>query len=189
MIDLSKIEDTKDSNIEKGFSTKVVFVDHNEPTQYNGGYDTNQQFTTASLQNLLSPNNTLIAKSSTNILRYYEDGNLYKSFPELFPYGIGPKTTDDPNFYKYLLSLSNPLFHRGEVTTIIHNMYERKRLFKSASLYYTTKNNKIKIGQLKESNFSGDVIKYLANRMDPYDAIENTKPVPTFLRSIRAVTR
>ena len=34
-----------------------------------------------------------------------------------------PKTTSDAKFYKYLLSLSNFLFHRGEFTVVIHNMY------------------------------------------------------------------
>ena len=110
IIDLSNTVESQDSNIERGYSTKIVFVDHNEPTDYHGGYDTSQQFTTGTFENILGESSTLQARSSSNILYYYQDQNLYKSYPDLFPYGIGPKTTDDAKFYKYLLSLSNLLF-------------------------------------------------------------------------------
>ena len=188
IIDLSNTVVSQDSNIERGYSTKVVFVDQNEPTDYNGGYDTSQQFTTGTFENILEESNTLQARSSSKLLRYYEDQNLYKSYPDLFPYGIGPKTTDDAKFYKYLLSLSNLLFHRGEFTVVIHNMYERKRMFKSAVLY-TKKDLKIKFGELKEDDFSADIEKHLAKKDDPYHSLDNNEPISTFLRTVKATTK
>ena len=90
---------------------------------------------------------------------------LVKKIYELFPYGIGPKTTDSLHFYKYILSLSNPLFHRGKVTTTIHNMYERKKLLRSAC-FYTTKSNKIKIGELKNEDFTPEIQRLIATKDD-----------------------
>lgn len=134
-----------------------MLVDHKERTQSNGGYKACQEFKEASIkEKILNIKNLLICRASSNIVWYYQDQNLYKSFPELFPYGIGSKITDDLNFYKYILSLSNPLFHRGEVTTTIHNMYERKKLAKSAC-FYTKKENKLKIGDLKNEDFTPEL--------------------------------
>ena len=188
IIDLTYTVESQDTNIEKGYSTKVVFVDHNPPTEYNGGYDTTHQFIAGSLQNLLGDSNTLQIRSSSNILRHYEDQNLYKSFPDLFPYGIGPKSIDNAKFYKHLLSLSNVMFHRGEVTTVIQNIYERMKMFKSTVLY-TKKDRKIKIGQLKEDDFTADIERHLANKDDPYYTLDNNGPISTFLKSVQATTR
>ena len=52
-VDLSSSVESQDSNIEKGFSYKVVFVDHKEPTQSNGGYETCQEFKEASIKEKL----------------------------------------------------------------------------------------------------------------------------------------
>ena len=83
-VDLSSSVESQDSNVEKGFSYKVVFVDHKEPTQSNGGYKTCQEFKEASIkEKLLNIKNPLICRASSNIVWYYQDQNLYKSFPEL----------------------------------------------------------------------------------------------------------
>ena len=73
---------------------------------------------------------------------------------------------------------------------MIHNMYEGKRMFKSAVLY-TKKDQKIKIGQLKEDDFSADIAKHLANKDDPFYSIDNDNngPISTFLRTVKATTR
>ena len=57
IIYVSTTVDSKESNIEKGCNTKVMFVDHNEPTDYNGGYDTSQQFSTSRFKNILGESN------------------------------------------------------------------------------------------------------------------------------------
>ena len=62
MIDLSNTVETRVSNLEKGYEAKIVFVDHNEPTGYKGCYDTSQQFTTGSFENLSGESNTLQAR-------------------------------------------------------------------------------------------------------------------------------
>ena len=83
-VDLSSSVESQDSDVEKGFSYKVVFVDHKEPTQSNGGYKTCQEFKEASIkEKLLNIKNPLICRASSNIVWYYQDQNLYKSFPEL----------------------------------------------------------------------------------------------------------
>ena len=71
---------------------------------------------------------------------------------------------------------------------MIHNMYERKRMFKSAVLY-TKKDLKIKIGQLKKDDFSADIEKHLANKDDPYHSFDNNGPISTFLRTVKATTK
>ena len=89
-VDLSSSVESQDSNVEKGFRYKVVFVDHKEPTKSNGGYETCQEFKEASIkEKILNIKNPLICRASSNIVWYYQDQNLYKSFPGLFPYGIG----------------------------------------------------------------------------------------------------
>ena len=59
--DLTNTVESQNSNIDTGYSTKIIFVDHNDHTDSNGGYDTIQQFTTGSFENLLRDrNNNLI---------------------------------------------------------------------------------------------------------------------------------
>ena len=98
IIDLSNTVESQDSNIDKGYSTKVVFVDHNELTDYNGSYGTSQQFTTDTFANILGDSNTLQARSSSNTLRNYEDQNLYKSYPIYFLIVLAPKLSVMPSF-------------------------------------------------------------------------------------------
>ena len=63
VIDLSNTVESHDSNVERGFSYKVVFIDHNEPTQGNGGYKTCQEFKeTAMKENLLNIKTQLSAE-------------------------------------------------------------------------------------------------------------------------------
>ena len=61
-----------------------------------------------------------------------------------FPFGVGSYDDDVPvsSFYEYLNDLSSPNFHVAEFTTIIHNMWERDRLFRKTCIY-TSKNEKM----------------------------------------------
>ena len=46
------------------------------------------------------------------------------------------------SFYEYLNDLSSPHFHIAEFTTIIHNMWERDRLFRKTCTF-TSKSEKM----------------------------------------------
>ena len=71
---------------------------------------------------------------------------------------------------------------------MIHNMYERKRMFKS-TVVYTKKNLKIKSGQLKEDDVSAEIEKHLDNKDDPYYSLDSNEPISTFLGTVKATTR
>ena len=67
-------------------------------------------------------------------------------------------------------------------------MYERKKLLRSAC-FYTAKSNKIKIGELKNEDFTPEIQRLIATKGDPFDAIENNGKLATFLRCVKVATR
>ena len=67
-------------------------------------------------------------------------------------------------------------------------MYERKKLAKSAC-FYTKKENKLKIGDLKNKNFTPELQRLLAMKDDPFDALESNGNISTFLRCVNVITR
>ena len=80
------------------------------------------------------------------------------------------------------------MFHRGKVTTTIHNLYKRKKLMRSAC-FYTKKDNKMKIGDLKNEDFTQELQRLIASKDDPFDALHHNGKISTFLRSAKIVTR
>ena len=67
-----------------------------------------------------------------------------RTTPIYFCMVLAPKLLMMPSFPNIYFSLLYLLFHRGEVTTVIYNMHERKRMFKSAALY-TKRTGKLKL--------------------------------------------
>ena len=152
--------ESQDSNVENIYQVTAVFPDVDPPTQDNGGFETHEEFKLNTIENLAGVNHTLIAKSSNTILRDYQGKNLLEAFPLLFPYGIGEHDGNQREFYQYFGSLSDPNWHKGQFVTIIHNIYERQRML-SAAITYTSHEDKMAIGNLKEDELDIYIDKYL----------------------------
>ena len=142
MLDYSTEATSEDSNIEHEFDLTAVFVDPHPPTANNGGHPTNNAMKCNELENLIDDEHSFLqSKPTKNILRDYEDDNLLRAFPLQFPFGVGSYDKGVASFYEYLNDLSSPHFHIAEFVTIIHNMWERDRLFRKACIF-TSKNEK-----------------------------------------------
>ena len=93
VLECHKIENSSGSNIETVFEMSAVFSDCNDPSTINGGYKISEEFKKAMLDKLttdsVNKENTLLARSSSTVLRDYLDTNLLKGFPLQFPYGVG----------------------------------------------------------------------------------------------------
>ena len=158
----------------------AVFPDNDQPTEDTGGFDTHEQFKDFTLENLSNIRHNLICRSSNTILKDYEDQNLLRAFPLLFPYGIGERQDSHVSFYQYLNSLSSPNWHKAEFVTIMHNMYERSKMV-SAAITYTSKENKMSIGELNEEELDTYIDDYLNKRES------NNGPASMFMRKLRSV--
>ena len=143
IIDCSEEVESEDNNIEKEIHLMAVFPDPTLGNQINGSHSTNKDMKDHQLEEISKDNETLSVKPTQNILRDYEHDSLLKAFPLHFPFGIGSYDHDFKNgamgFYKYLNDLSPLHYQTAEFLTIIHNMWERQKLFKETCLYASKK--------------------------------------------------
>ena len=135
IIDCSEPVDSEDNNIESEIHLMAVFPDHAPANnEINGGHSTNQDMKDHCLEEISQDNQTLSVKPTKNILWDYKDESLPKAFPLHFPFGIGSYNDDVKSgamgFYQYLNDLSPLHYQTAEFITIIHNMWERQKLFK-----------------------------------------------------------
>ena len=183
ILDHSTEVPSEDNNIEQQFDLTAVFVDPHPPTSNNGGHATNNAMKCNELENLINnENSTLRSKPTRNILKDYEDDNLLKAFPLQFPFGVGSYDDDVrvSSFYEYLNDLSSPNFHVAEFTTIIHNMWERDRLFRKTCIY-TSKNEKMAMADVTSEDIDHYIDAYLAK--EPIDG-----PGAKFIQRVKACT-
>lgn len=188
VIESYEIAESSKSNIEDVIEVTAIFPDPNEPTTCNGGYTTITEFKKNTLDMLTSEecekNATVIARSSSTILRDYIGSNLLKAFPLQFPYGIGNLNNEGEERYsvpymQYLTTLSSPNFHRAEFNTILYNMCERKRLVTSSFLKVSD-DERTNIGELTEEKLKLATERYLRNE-------KGTTPADMYLQKIQAI--
>jgi hypothetical protein len=181
IIDFSEPVASENSNIEKVFQMMAVFPDPNEPTSNNGGHDTNQEMKDDAILNIVDGNNTLVARPTKTILKDYEGKNLFLAFPLQFPYGVGDHFGKSFEFYKYLVDLSSPDFHRAEFVTIINNMFQRSKMVEAACLR-TSKHVKMSIADMQPGDLDGYIDNYLNNK-EAQDG-----PGHLFMKRLRTIT-
>lgn len=189
VIDCHNIVATSGSNIETVFEVTALFPDSNTPSEINGGFQTSNEFKKSTLDRMNTVDSkkeqTVVARSSSTVLRDYVDTNLLKAFPVQFPYGIGNLDWEGnhrcgTSYLKYLSSLSSPNFHVPEFVTIIHNMIERKRLVTSSFLKVSD-DEKSSIGELNDSEMQDAINRYLKDKSG-YEAAD------MFIKKLRAIT-
>lgn len=185
MVDCTESAQSVDSNVEKVFEVTSIFPDPDSPTQQNGGCKTASDLKHSTVDNLFNGSSTLIGRPTCTLLKDYEGANFLFAFPLQFPYGVGSTDIDgDENkgvgYYKYLVQLSSPNFHRAEFVTIIHNLFERKKMINGAYLRLTEE-QKYKIGMLEGRELDEAIANYLSSK-------KGTGPADMFLSKLKAVT-
>ena len=123
----------------------------------------------------------LLCKPTKNILKDYEKDSLLKAFPMHFPFGVGTYDGHVDKFYEYLNDLLPPYFHIAEFVTIIHNMWERKRMFQQSCLHTSTK-EKMNIADITDAEIERYLENY-ANKIKDYDS-----PGYRFVQKIKSCT-
>jgi hypothetical protein len=112
---------SENSNIENVYEITSVFPDDTcELFNINGGFRTTSEFKKTTLHKLMvedcDKHDTLIARSSSTILKDYTDENLLLAFPLQFPFGVGNLDIENNHrsgegYLKYLVSLADPCYH------------------------------------------------------------------------------
>jgi hypothetical protein len=185
IIDCTESAQSIDSNIEKVFEVTSIFPDPDLPTQQNGGCETAADLKHSTVENLFNGNSTLIGRPTCTLLKDYEGANFLFAFPLQFPFGTGSTDIDGVEnkgvgYYKYLVQLSSPNFHRAEFVTIIHNLFEREKMVSGAYLRLTEE-QKYKIGMLEGRELDEAIANFLSSK-------KGTGPADMFLSKIKAVT-
>ena len=134
-------EESEDAVIENKIDVTVLFPDTKEPNSVNAG-----------LANINEPQKTMLelykkssmtdyelhSRPSSVMLRDYVGDNLLKAFPLQFPYGHGGfssltnKKMAFPTYCDHVHRLSLPQMHKPDFILILHNMFERDKILKSA---------------------------------------------------------
>ena len=153
-------EESEAVSIENQIDITVVFPDPSEPTVNNGGIENSEALRKRMMELHKNPTThfELHSKPSSKILNDYEGNNLLKAFPLQFPYGIGslPKYKGkaiSKATYLDLHWLSNPNMQRPDFVLILHNIFERDRLLRSA----VWKSNKMKQDDAEISDVFGEM--------------------------------
>ena len=121
----------KIQKFENTFELISVFPNPNKPEAIGDGFSTSQEFKEYCVDKFANGDQTLIARQSNTILKDYEGDNLIKSFPLLFPYGIGSTTMEGEErggekYYRYLSMLSSHHFQESAVCAVLYNIKQKK---------------------------------------------------------------
>ena len=184
IIDCSVSVESENSNVERTFETRAVFPNE-EPTEHNGGHETAKHFKHTTLAKLKTGEFTLTARSSNKVLRDCEGDNSLLAFPKLFSFGVGNKRSDgtkrnDINFCEHLASRSSPDFQTADFLCVLHNLHERQRMVRAASVQVTS-NQKEGIANLTSEELDIAIEKFL-------DGEVGSGPATTHLQKIKAIT-
>ena len=124
--------ESKNTRIERVFEYSVTFPDTNCVGDY-----TSEEFRKTVINDASSTEDyRFIARPTKNRVKEWTGDNLCKAFPLQFPYGIGKNkiTSQIKGYHKYLLSVSEPNFHKADFALVIHGIYEKCKLVFLAKL-------------------------------------------------------